>query len=102
MAYTYFKGPEDVRRELGQRAKTLRKYHRVTQEELSARADVSSRSLRRFENTGHGAMELVVRIAFALDAHELFDGLFEPPEARTLEEFVRKRRHSAKRPRGSR
>ena len=98
MARLYLTSPPEVLRELGQRAKSLRKYHRLTQDELSARADVASRSLRRFENTGHASTELMVRIAFALDAHELFGGLFEPPEARTLEEFVRKRRNKAKRP----
>lgn len=101
MARLYLEDPPDVLRELGQRARELRKYHKLSQRELAARADVSYRSLQRFESTGGASMRLVVQVAFALDAHELFDELFQPPEARTLEEFVRRRRHRPKRRGGS-
>ena len=83
----FFKSPDEVRKQLGLRCKALRKYRRVTQQELANLADVSARSLRRFENTGHGAVDLVVRVAFVLACEELLEPLFTLPEIKTLDEF---------------
>jgi len=91
MARLTLKGPGERLQELGRRAQALRKHRELTQAELSVRADVSLRSLQRFETTGHGSTELLIRIAYALSAEQRIDELFELPRAATLAEFERRR-----------
>lgn len=91
MARLTLKAPGERLQDLGRRAQALRKHRELTQAELSARADVSLRSLQRFETTGRGSTELLIRIAYALGAEQRIDELFELPRAATLAEFERRR-----------
>jgi hypothetical protein len=51
------------------------------------RAGVTAASLKRFEATGKGSLELVLKIANALARLEEFDKLFQPPPARSIAEL---------------
>ena len=88
MASLSLQSPGDVLREMGRRAKALRLHQNVTQAQLSGRADVSLRTVRRFESTGRASTAVMVRIAFALGAEEPLDALFPQPKARSMDEFL--------------
>ena len=65
---------------------------------LCERADVSYSSLQRFEKTGKASTDLMIRVAFALNVHELLEDLFVLPEARTITEFIAKGGYKPKNP----
>ena len=81
------KGPVEVARELAGRARELRLGRRWTQRTLALRAGVTLASLRRFETTGKASLDLVLKVAHALDRLEDFEGLLQPPRARSIEEL---------------
>jgi transcriptional regulator with XRE-family HTH domain len=101
MAQLSLRSPSEVLLEMGQRARALRLHRNVTQSQLSARADVSLRTLRRFERTGQASTAVMVRIAFALGAEEPIDALFPQPEARSIDEFLAAAEPGRQRARGS-
>ena len=68
--------------------KNRRKRLRLTQQELSVRADVSLPSLRRFEQKGEISLSALVRIAVVLDAQDGFLSLFPRQEYRSIEELL--------------
>ena len=70
---------DEIRRAMGERARRLRLVRNWNQAELAARAGVSLASLRRFEATGRGAVELLVRVAQTLQAADAFETLLAPP-----------------------
>ncbi len=102
MAQLYLKTPPEVMRELGQRAKELRLRRNLTQVQLGERADISPRSLARFENTGHGTVGLMVKTALALGAGEALGKLFVQPRVETMAQRKARRQTKARqRARGS-
>ena len=72
---------DEILAELAGRARRLRLARNWTQAELAARAGVSVASLRRFETSGHAALEVVVRLAQALQVVDGFEELFVEPAA---------------------
>lgn len=70
--------PQEIRMEIGERAKRLRKTKKLTQAELAEKSAVSLASLKRFEQTGQVSLDSLLKIAFALDALNPFDQLFAP------------------------
>ena len=82
----YFLSIGDSLRALGLRAQQLRLLRNLTQEELGKNAGVGIKVVRRFESSGKGSMENVVRIAVALGAQDAFGKLFEPPPFNSLAE----------------
>ena len=60
------KTPQDVMQELKEKYKTRRKQLKLSQQELSTRADVSLGSLKRFETTGKISLESLLKLAFVL------------------------------------
>lgn len=68
--------PQEVRKEIGERAKNFRKREKLTQAELAEKSGVSLASLKRFEQTGQVSLDSLLKIAFALDALDHFDQLF--------------------------
>lgn len=64
---------------LGRRLRALRLGRNLGQAELAARAGCSLSAVRRLEAKGQGGLELVVRVAQALQAAQALDGLFQPP-----------------------
>ena len=75
-------------RALGERARALRIFRQMRQEELATRADVGLMTVRRFEQTGRASIENVLRIATALRAELAFESLFQPPKYRSLDEAI--------------
>ncbi len=83
-------GPTDVSESLGARVKAMRLSKGWTRNTLAKRAGVTVPSLKRFENTGRGSLELVLKAAHALGRLEEFAGLLEPPTARSMAELERR------------
>lgn len=71
----------------------------LTQAGLAARSGVTLASLRRFETTGHIALESLIRLAQALGRDDDIATLFAPPPVASLDELVSS---SSPRRRGSR
>lgn len=78
--FTLFKQPNDVKLELAQRIKHIRKLKGYTQQELSERTTVSLGSIKRFEQKGEISLHSLLVIAQILDVLEDFDKLFDYKE----------------------
>lgn len=83
--------PQEVRKEIGERAKKLRKGKKITQAELAKKSGVSLASLKRFEQSGQVSLDSLLKIAFVLDAFDDFDRLFSPTQAhpKSLDEILK-------------
>lgn len=79
---------QETLRAIGARARQLRLMRKLRQEELAVRAGVGSATVRRFEKTGVASLEVVLRIATALNAERAFDQLFEAPAYSSLDEAL--------------
>lgn len=82
-----WKTPAQTARSLARRAKALRLDRDWSQKTLAKRAGVTLASYRRFETTGRAALELLLRVAYALDRLDEFDRLLEPLPARSIDEL---------------
>ena len=82
--------PAEVRKSLGSRTKELRLLKGWTRNTLANRAGISVSSLKRFETTGKGSLELVLKAAYALGRLEEFGKLLDPPTARSMAELERR------------
>lgn len=81
-------GPQEIRERLGQRLRDLRLAQNLTQSALAARAAVPVSTLKRFEHSGHIALDAFVRIVTALGlAHEL-EALFPAATPMTLDQLM--------------
>jgi transcriptional regulator with XRE-family HTH domain len=69
---------------LGQRLRALRLTRNLGQAELAARAGCSLSAVRRLEAKGQGSLELMVRVAQALQAAQGFDALFQMPAVTSI------------------
>jgi transcriptional regulator with XRE-family HTH domain len=58
--------PKDVRLELADRHRKLRKEKRMSQAELAERSGVSLGSLKRFETKGKVSLESLLKLVFVL------------------------------------
>lgn len=83
--------PDEVLRQIADRARTARLSQGLTQATLAKRAGVSLGSLRRFEQTGRIALESLVQVAFALGAERDFEALFAPPAFERLDDVLASR-----------
>lgn len=84
-----FAFPGEMASLLGSRAKALRLQQGWKRVTLAARAEVADASLKRFENTGKGSLDLVLRVAMALGRLEEFDALLRTKPAQTMDELER-------------
>jgi transcriptional regulator with XRE-family HTH domain len=87
--YSLSKYPSDVLIELAQKAKNLRKSKKMSQVDLSKRANLSLGSLKRFEQTGQISLESLLKIAFILGRLEEFDLLFKRNEMEEIEKLFK-------------
>lgn len=71
--------PTVICQQLGHRLRALRLLRNVSQHELAERTGASLSSIRRLEASGQASLELVVRVAQALQAAQGLDDLFAPP-----------------------
>lgn len=83
-------GPPETARLLAQRVRALRLLRGWTRDTLAQRAGVTAASLKRFEDTGLGSLELVLKTAHALARLEEFARLLQPPPAQSIEELERR------------
>lgn len=81
--------PGDAADLLARRTMELRLAEGLKRETLAARAGVTVASLKRFERTGKGSLELLLKVAMALGRLEDFANVFKPQEFRTLAELER-------------
>ncbi|MCE4536467.1 helix-turn-helix transcriptional regulator [Pelomonas sp. P7] len=70
--------------QLGRRLRVLRLARNLGQAELAARAGCSLSAVRRLEAQGQGSLELVVRVAQALQAADGLGALFELPAVTSI------------------
>lgn len=82
------KTPYDVSLELAAKARTKRKYMKLTQMQLAKKSGVSLSSLKRFEKTGEISLSSLLKIAMALDSLNDFEKVFEKPEYTSIEEIL--------------
>ncbi len=82
------KTPKDVNNDIVKRMKARRKEQKLTQAELSRRADVSLGSLKRFEQTGNISLNSLIKIAFVLGCQDDFNGLFAKKGYSSIQEVI--------------
>ena len=88
MLMPYHRSSQETLLALGKRARELRLFRNLSQSALAERADVSVPTIQRFESSGTATIEVVLRLARALQAEAPFDTLFELPEYTTLDEAL--------------
>jgi transcriptional regulator with XRE-family HTH domain len=91
------KTPREVRQTLAARLRALRLARGWKQATLAARSGVSLASLRRFETSGKVSLESLLKLAFALDRLDDFDGLLLPPQAASIAELEAAEKRPARR-----
>ncbi|MEM9558155.1 MAG: helix-turn-helix transcriptional regulator [Acidobacteriota bacterium] len=90
--------PDEVATDLAARLRVLRLERGWKQTTLADRSGVSLGSLRRFESTGQVSLQSLLALADALRRLDEFDGLLQPPVARSIDELEdQERRRSAPR-----
>ncbi|MBM3454728.1 MAG: helix-turn-helix transcriptional regulator [Bacteroidetes bacterium] len=87
--YSIDKNPTDIRKELAQRTRTLRKEIKMSQSELAQRANVSLGSYKRFESSGQISLESLLKIAFILGKLSDFELVFQPNKNKDLEKLFK-------------
>ena len=65
--------------ELGERVRQLRLRANLTQQQLAGMAGASSSSVRRLEASGQGTLDMLVRVAQALQVSAQLEALFASP-----------------------
>ncbi len=89
--------PEGKAKALAERIKTRRLEMNLTQEGLSARSGLPLATYRRFERTGKISLDGLLHVAYALDALNDFDHLFESRKYATLDEALEANQKNRKR-----
>jgi len=82
---------------LAERVKTRRLEMNLTQEGLSVRSGLPLATYRRFERTGKISLDGLLRIAYALDALNDFDLLFESRKYASMDEALEANHKNRKR-----
>jgi transcriptional regulator with XRE-family HTH domain len=83
--------PEEIDLALARRLKGIRKRRGFSQEQLSARSNVSYGSLKRFETTGQISLLSLTKLAVALGCEDELRELFTHVTYRNIEEVLRER-----------
>ena len=73
---------------LATRAKARRLEMNLTQEGLSVRPGIPIATYRHFERTGKISLEGLLHVAYALDALDDFDAIFNAPRYASLDEAL--------------
>ena len=89
--------PAEMGSSLAERLRALRLLKGWTRETMAQRAGVSSASLKRFETSGRASLDLVLKVAHALDRLEEFSRILQPPPARSIAELEERARKPAPR-----
>lgn len=81
-----------MRQRIGRRARDARLARRRSQADVARAADVSVPTLQRFESGTNVSLDVLVRIAIALNAESELRGLFPLPETRTIDDVLERQR----------
>jgi transcriptional regulator with XRE-family HTH domain len=84
--------PRMLRQRIGRRAQDARLAARRSQADVARAAGVSLPTLQRFEAGTNVSVDVLVRIAVALNAERDLRDLFPLPDARTIEQVLERRR----------
>ena len=87
--YNFLSSPQDTMLDLAKRVSQRRKEKKITQQELSRRADVSLGSIKRFERLGQISLHSLVKIAYVLGYEKDFESLFAKRGYASIEEVIR-------------
>ncbi len=79
--------PDEIRQRIAIRARARRLARGWTQAELAERGGIVLATLKKFEHSGQISLDRLIRIAAALDDLTVFERLFEPPVAASLDEL---------------
>ncbi len=82
----------EIARELGSRLRAQRLRQLLAQDELAARAGVSTSALKTLESSGRSTVETLIRVAAALGLQADFASLFLPHAPLTIEDLERTER----------
>ncbi|MBR1785941.1 MAG: helix-turn-helix domain-containing protein [Paludibacteraceae bacterium] len=88
-----FLTPDKVAKDLALRAKQRRVAMRLTQDEMSQKADMPVSTYRRFEQTGQISLQGLLKVAFALDALDDFNNVFEKRTWSSIDEMLEEKQH---------
>lgn len=80
--------PESKSKALAIRAKNRRLEMNLTQEGLAVRAGIPLATYRRFERTGEISLKGLLQVAYALNALDDFDAVFDVPRYASLDEAL--------------
>ncbi|MDO4647086.1 MAG: helix-turn-helix transcriptional regulator [Eubacteriales bacterium] len=86
--YEFLKSPEKTSQDIVSRVRARRKEKKITQEQLSIRANVSLGSIKRFERTGEISLTSLIKIGYALGCQNDFDHLFEKKAYASIQEVL--------------
>lgn len=86
--FLFLKSPNEINMEIAARMRERRKEKKLSQVQLSERADVSLGSLKRFERTGEISLSSLIKLAFALECEEDFDRLFSRRGYSSIQEVI--------------
>jgi len=75
--YSINKTPNQVRIELANRFRNVRKSKKISQSELALKSGVSLGSIKRFEQTGQISLESLLKLAHLFDKLDDFDSVFK-------------------------
>ena len=88
---------ESKAKALATRAKARRLEMNLTQEGLSVRAGIPLATYRRFERTGEISLKGLLQVAYALNALDDFDSVFDAPRYASLDEALHATQKTRKR-----
>ncbi|HEV3155980.1 MAG TPA: helix-turn-helix transcriptional regulator [Candidatus Baltobacteraceae bacterium] len=83
--------PLSLRKFVGRRARDARLASRRSQAHVALAAGISLPTLQRFEAGAKVNLDVLVRVAIALNAERGLYELFAPPDVRTIDEVLRRR-----------
>lgn len=78
----------EINTDIANRMVKLRKRRKLTQKELSVKADVSLGSLKRFEQSGEISLQSFTKIAIALEVEGELESLFSRVPFDSVEEIL--------------
>jgi len=87
-----FYSPKELMTRLGERAKERRLVMGQRQADVAKAAGVPLSTLRRFESGANVGIDVVARVALALNAERELADLFAPPRAGTMDELLTRSR----------
>jgi transcriptional regulator with XRE-family HTH domain len=93
---------DEIAQEFGNRLRAHRLAQNLQQSELAARAGISRRTLINFEHSGHGTIDVFLRVAMALGLIESMSDLFElkSKTIKDMENSSQKRKRASRRQSG--